>query len=329
MQCLVQLSSVRRSLFATETARTKFLQQLLGGITAIMRSQSAGLRDLDNYHEFCRLLARLKTNYQLTELVSVPVYREWVELIAKFTIESFQSWQWASNSVYYLLSLWSRLVASMPYLRGDTPSLLENYAPQVMKAWVQSRLESVTYRLQQGDEPLDDDEALSDQLDSVPTLGRCQYETVAAFLVQSLDPLLQQYEGIALMVAQDDNTRQRLEVLHGQLAWLVYIIGAVVGGRLVSTAGDEHELLDGELSSRIFQLMKFMDARLAQLGAAQCSERLELGLLFFFQQFRKVYIGETALQASRVYLRLAELLGLSDELAVLNVIVSKMYAFIR
>ena len=24
----------------------------------------------DNYHEFCRLLGRLKTNYQLSELVS-------------------------------------------------------------------------------------------------------------------------------------------------------------------------------------------------------------------------------------------------------------------
>jgi hypothetical protein len=26
----------------------------------------------DNYHEFCRLLGRLKSNYQLSELVSAP-----------------------------------------------------------------------------------------------------------------------------------------------------------------------------------------------------------------------------------------------------------------
>ena len=29
-----------------------------------------GLSEHDNYHEFCRLLGRLKTNYQLSELVS-------------------------------------------------------------------------------------------------------------------------------------------------------------------------------------------------------------------------------------------------------------------
>ena len=31
----------------------------------------SGLVEHDNYHEFCRLLGRLKTNYQLSELVSV------------------------------------------------------------------------------------------------------------------------------------------------------------------------------------------------------------------------------------------------------------------
>ena len=46
-------------------------------------------------------------------------------------MDSFKHWEWAANSVYYLLSLWSRLVASMPYLKGETPSHLENYVPRV------------------------------------------------------------------------------------------------------------------------------------------------------------------------------------------------------
>lgn len=49
-----------------------------------------GLRDPDNYHEFCRLLARLKSNYQLGELIAVPCYPEALALIAKFTVESLQ-----------------------------------------------------------------------------------------------------------------------------------------------------------------------------------------------------------------------------------------------
>jgi len=48
------------------------------------------LADSNNYHEFCRLLARLKSNYQLGELVMVDSYQETVGLIAKFTVESLQ-----------------------------------------------------------------------------------------------------------------------------------------------------------------------------------------------------------------------------------------------
>lgn len=49
-----------------------------------------GLSDADNYHEFCRLLARLKSNYQLGELIAVPCYPDAIALIAKFTIHSLQ-----------------------------------------------------------------------------------------------------------------------------------------------------------------------------------------------------------------------------------------------
>jgi len=49
-----------------------------------------GLSDPSNYHEFCRLLARLKSNYQLGELVMVENYPEAIQLVAKFTVESLQ-----------------------------------------------------------------------------------------------------------------------------------------------------------------------------------------------------------------------------------------------
>ena len=56
-----------------------------------------------NYHEMCRLLARLKANYQLSELVASDSYREWISIVATFTIDSFNHWQWAANSVYQLV----------------------------------------------------------------------------------------------------------------------------------------------------------------------------------------------------------------------------------
>jgi hypothetical protein len=71
--------------------------------------------------------------------VSVDSYHEWIRLVAAFTVHSLESWQWAAASVYYLLGLWSRLVSSLPYLKGEAPSLLETYVPKITQAYLTSR----------------------------------------------------------------------------------------------------------------------------------------------------------------------------------------------
>ena len=71
-------------------------------------------------------------------------YAEWIALVASFTVDSFRHWEWTANSVFYLLSLWSRLVASMPYLKGEAPSHLDRYVPQIITAFIHSRMELVS-----------------------------------------------------------------------------------------------------------------------------------------------------------------------------------------
>ena len=78
--------------------------------------------------------------------VNVEKYHEWIQLVAELTVSSLNSWQWASNSVYYLLGLWSRLVSSMPYLKGESPSLLETYVPKITEAYLTSRLAQADIR---------------------------------------------------------------------------------------------------------------------------------------------------------------------------------------
>ena len=60
---------MRRSLFTNEAERANFLNHLASGTRELLKTQQ-GLAEHSNYHEFCRLLGRLKTNYQLSELVS-------------------------------------------------------------------------------------------------------------------------------------------------------------------------------------------------------------------------------------------------------------------
>lgn len=44
--------------------------------------------------------------------------------------------------MYYLLGLWSRLVSSVPFLKGDAPSLLDEFVPKITEGFITSRLDS-------------------------------------------------------------------------------------------------------------------------------------------------------------------------------------------
>ena len=107
--------------------------------------------------------------------IAVEGYQEWIQRVAEFTLTSLQSWQWASSSVYYLLCLWSRLVSSVPYLKGDAPSMLGAYVPRITETFITSRLDSVNAVATSAaavDDPLDNEEQLNDQLESLPHLCR-------------------------------------------------------------------------------------------------------------------------------------------------------------
>eukprot|EP00058_Branchiostoma_floridae_P015574 XP_002601062.1 hypothetical protein BRAFLDRAFT_75498 [Branchiostoma floridae] len=316
ISCLVQIASVRRSLF-NNAERAKFLSHLVQGVKRVLTNPQ-GLSEPSNYHEFCRLLARLKSNYQLGELVKVDNYPEIIALIAKFTVESLQMWQFAPNSVHYLLSLWQRMVASVPYVKATEPHLLETYTPEVTKAYITSRLESVHLVMRDGfEDPLEDTGSIQQQLDQLSTIGRCEYEKTCTLLIQLFDESAQAYQRLIQTPAPNGTD---LAIQEGRLTWLVYIIGAVIGGRVSFASCDEHDALDGELVCRVLQLMNLTDSRLAQGG----SEKLDLAMLSFFEQFRKIYVGDQVQKTSKVYKRLSEVLGLNDESMVLSVFIGKI-----
>ncbi|KAK2573063.1 Exportin-7 [Acropora cervicornis] len=310
LSCLVQLASIRRSLF-NNTERAKFLEQLVLGVKGILESPQS-LADPNNYHEFCRLLARLKSNYQLGEIVKVEVYRDFIALIAKFTVTSLQMWQFAPNSLHYLLSLWQRMVASMPYVKNTEPHLLESYVPEVTKAYVTSRLASVEAVIRDNvEDPLDDTGTVQQQLDQLSTFGRCEYEKTCQLLISLFDQAAQSYQELVQSTSASTND---MAIQEGRLTWLVCIIGSVIGGRVSYSTIDEYDALDGEL------LMNLTDSQLSQRG----SEKLELSILSFFEQFRKMYVGDQAQKTSKVYRRLSERLGLHDESNVLSVFMGKI-----
>ncbi|XP_050938103.1 uncharacterized protein LOC103488430 isoform X5 [Cucumis melo] len=321
LECLVRLASVRRSLFTNDAARSKFLAHLMTGTKEILQT-GQGLVDHDNYHEYCRLLGRFRVNYQLTELVNVEGYSDWIRLVAEFTLKSLHSWQWASSSVYYLLGLWSRLVASVPYLKGDAPSLLDEFVPKITEGFITSRLNSVQDDLSEN--PLDNVEVLQDQLDCFPYLCRFQYETSSLCIINIVEPILRTYTERARLQGSDNS---ELSVIEAKLAWVVHIIAAIVKiKQCTGCSVESQEVLDAELSARVLQLINVTDNGLHSQRYSEASkQRLDRAILTFFQNFRKSYVGDQAMHSSKqLYARLSELLGLNDHLQLLNVIVSKI-----
>ncbi|XP_043658879.1 ran-binding protein 16 isoform X1 [Drosophila teissieri] len=315
ISCLVQMTSVRRSLFSN-SERTKFLTHLVEGVRDILNTLH-GLSDPDNYHEFCRLLARLKSNYQLGELIAVPCYAEAIQLIAKFTVQSLHVWLFAPNSVHYLLTLWQRMVASVPYVKSPDPHLLGTYTPEVIKAYIDSRLDAVPVIVRDNlDDPLDDLCMVQQQLEQLSVIERCEYNKTCSLLVQHFDQKAREYEN--LLQTPNANTID-ITIHELQLTWLVYIIGSAIVGRLSVTTSDEHDTMDAELVIRVLQLMSLTDARLPQAGC----EKLELAILSFLDQVRKMHSSEQA-QKANLNKRLSEVFGLSDEQMLLSFINRKI-----
>uniref|UniRef100_A0A671X0H3 Exportin 7 n=1 Tax=Sparus aurata TaxID=8175 RepID=A0A671X0H3_SPAAU len=305
LSCLVQIASVRRSLF-NNAERAKFLSHLVDGVKRILANPQC-LPDPNNYHEFCRLLARLKSNYQLGELVKVENYPEVIRLIANFTVTSLQVGVPGvtllfPTSVY----LFTKMFNQTDFMEMFPTHKLTELCVHVCRLH-RDGLE----------DPLDDAGLVQQQLDQLSTIGRCEYEKTCALLVQLFDQAAQTYQEL---LQSTNSSAADITVQEGRLTWLVYIIGAVIGGRVSFASTDEQDAMDGELVCRVLQLMNLTDSRLAQAG----NERLELAMLSFFEQFRKIYIGDQVQKSSKLYRRLSEVLGLNDETMVLSVFIGKI-----
>lgn len=97
-------------------------------------------------------------------------------------------WQFAPNSIHYLLSLWQRMVASIPYVRAVEPHHLDTYTPEVTKAYITSRLDSARVIIRDGlEDPLDDLAMVQQQLDQLSVIVRCEYEKTCSFVINTFD----------------------------------------------------------------------------------------------------------------------------------------------
>ncbi|MFH4982898.1 hypothetical protein AB6A40_009607 [Gnathostoma spinigerum] len=316
LQNIVQLSSLRRTLFSN-SERQVYLAELVRGVKSIM-DHPEKLRRQESFHEFCRIISRLKSNYQLSELIKVEEYSQLIPLLADFTEQSLRAFEFSSNSTYYLLSFWQRMVSSVPYLNSTDPHLLDVYCPKITAAFVESRLDyaRAVVRGEVSEDPLDDQGSVQQVMEQVAIICRCEYEKSAELFARLFDRDLVIYERMTASSTPEAATTLSC------LTWLVTIIGAAVQGKASFSVCDELDLIDVDLICRALKLMQLSDSRLAA-GVEGCL-KLERAFLYMLEQFRKVYVSDQVQSMNRIYEKLGQLLGIQDESEMLTVYVRKI-----
>jgi hypothetical protein len=122
----------------------------------------------------------------LNEFVASDNYKLWIELVAKFTIHIF--------SVYFLLNLWSKLIASKQYLKSTFESYLDNYIFEITKQFIQSRLLCSKMMIENEEDTFEDKQGLSETFENLPQMLHSNYEKSGIYLKSLIEPILQLYQ---------------------------------------------------------------------------------------------------------------------------------------
>ncbi|KAI9470807.1 MAG: armadillo-type protein [Benjaminiella poitrasii] len=331
MECLVQVASVRKTLFNDQEERSRFVMRIMQGIRNIILT-SRGLNDADSYNSFCRLLFRFRASVPLNEMVEKPGYMDWIELIADFSLKAFQSWKFTPTTSMYVLGFWARIVQSMTYYQQLGTAVVEKLGRitiELIRSYISTSVESVPTRIEEGlDDPLDNEESLIETLNMLGQIAHCKYEASSTAMISLFDPITVQYQELVMTIQQqmaNNNTeglKEALEVIETKFAWFVYIMASFIGNRSAFLNSVDLDKIDSEITTKVLQLMNVQQNLQSQHGNAFMNEKLDLGFIYFFQQFKKSYMSES--NGRDIYSKLSKVFGVSDQIMMLDVIMRKI-----
>lgn len=347
LELLSSLVSVRSNLFGTSAGQLIFLGNFFEFLGKTITSHK-GLEDLTNVHIICRLLVRLKCNFTLTQFVSVPTWKELIELVAQFHLDIMNSADCNPNVLFYIMSWWQRLASSVAYLSATAePTHLPDIIPSLVRSFLHSQLKR--------EEIYPDDEValLNDKqlpliISAVPQLleiaGRTEIMTLIIELFNEFGARFSSFS----QIAYQGEPPLELTILERQLAFLVHLVSMLAiergstmassynlsASRLIDgvegsimdeqTAADQLESIEIEMISCVFVLLGLHDERFANQGPAGGSYQLEYALASFLRQFSSNYFALDDVEKRKLQKMLDERHGMSTKEMVLNKILSKI-----
>ncbi|KAF9199304.1 Exportin 7 [Haplosporangium sp. Z 27] len=346
MECLSQAASIRRSLFSGDDARNAYIYQIMDE-TVWTLTTTAGqnkLQDVGNFYEFCRMLSRFKNTFQLAEVCDYKDSKQWLSIIGDFTGQGFHSWKWSPNSVLYLLTFWNKTVSSLSSAKQDVEQLIESITVKISQAYLNSRLDCVHAVMDgEADDPLESEETLLLSLDMFANIVRAKYTESGRVIVDKFKNLLLKYleliqranalSGTTSPPVGSSDIKESLMVIEMQLTWMVYIMSACIGARVMYQSTSEQDQMDGEFACEILgfihQIQIWTAQRSLYLASADAHLYIQSSIIYFYSQFRSTYIGDDSSKAVKVYTQLSTRWGLNTPNQVLDVIINSSLGNLR
>ncbi|KAG0375493.1 Ran-binding protein 17 [Mortierella sp. AD032] len=342
MESLSQAASIRRSLFSSDETRNIYIHHIMRETVLTIKSQAgqAKLQEVGNFHEFCRMLSKFRSTFQLSEICEYKEFEQWISLVGEFSSRGIHSWKWSPNSIPYLLTFWSKMVSSISSAKQATQDYIQGITVDLSRAYLKSRLECAQAALDgEVDDPLESEEELVTTLEMYATLSRSKYVDSGRFVLAEFKDIFKKYRELIQRASlgspslSGNNIKEQLTVVEMQLTWMVYMVSALIGGRISYQSTGEQDEMDGELSSEVLgfiqQAQMWTTQRPLYLASPDAHLYVQSAILFFYTQFRSSYIGEESSKSVKVYALLSERWGLTGPNQVLDVIMNSSLGNLR
>ena len=279
LECLIQLSAPRRSLFPTGTDRAQRRNGLLKYTMNVMNSFHGLGEDPEVLREFCRLLNRMKPLHSLEEIVDSPSYDGWRDALLQFTLGSFESWEQGYVGATSLMCLWNRLCKDCLLVSGSSRRLTNDaqlscdLIRQVCGMYIKTRLEMA----HENHESLEDVDLMRFQFQFLATLVRFWYPSILPSIINDFwKPLANTYGTMIQQVVSSGNVEptavRQIAAYERQLTLLVYIFKYVLNcSTLPLDYHDQLDELNGCIVAEVLTLLLDVVAARANLAIQSSS----------------------------------------------------------
>ncbi|KAF9425387.1 Exportin 7, partial [Podila epigama] len=330
LECLSQAASIRRSLFSSDDARNTYIhsfmrETILAFKTGVGQSK---LQDVSNYHEFCRMLSRFRSTFQFSEICEFKEFEQWITLVGDFTSRGFHAW---------------KMVSAISSAKQGHAEYIHNITVNLSRAYMKSRLDCVQAVLDGDvDDPLESEEEVVTALEMFATISRAKYTDSGRFILAEFKDLTKKYHELIQRLSNmingspthnTNSVKDQIVIAEMQLTWMVYIIGACIGGRISYQSTGDQEQMDGELASEVLgfihQTQMWVAQRPSYLASPEAHLYVQSAILYFYTQFRSSYIGEEPTKSTKVYGVLGERWGFNTPNQVLDVIMNSSLGNLR